>query len=128
MLGHNVGISLTPALAHRIFKTSTHFGRILTIDMAFPHNRKLRIIGVYFPAHSLNHEKRDTYKIIQQKIREALNQGYHIILAGDLNAVSNPSLDKISTSKKFSSIKPTGSHIEFLLQQGFTDTYREHNF
>jgi exonuclease III len=127
-IGHGIGISLTPALAHRIFKITTFPGRVLVTDLAFPHNRKLHIIGIYFPAHNSNHEKRDTTQFIQQKIKEATDKGYHIILAGDLNAISNPSLDKNSPSKSYTSIKPSAPHIDFLIQHGFIDTYREHNF
>jgi hypothetical protein len=84
----------------------------------------VRIIAIYFPATSqLGKEKTASYA--KQLIDEAINKQWHIIIAGDFNAVSNPQLDKSQTNKTTKHHhRPTSSLLKHLLYQQFTDTFR----
>jgi hypothetical protein len=45
--GSGIGISITTELAHHIYKKQQFHGRILSLDLTFPHKHTVRIIGVY---------------------------------------------------------------------------------
>jgi exonuclease III len=105
-LGQGIGISLSPKLAPRVFKTHSWEGRILVLDLSFPKKRFLRIIGIYYPANP-NTPKQKIDSKVKQFITEASKNNWHTILAGDFNAVNNPSLDKISSLKNFQKQKPS---------------------
>jgi exonuclease III len=123
-IGQGIGISIRIQLSHRVFKLHTLPGRIIALDLSFPHKKYVRIIAIYFPATSqLGKEKTASYA--KQLIDEAINKQWHIIIAGDFNAVSNPQLDKSQTNKTTKHHhRPTSSLLKHLVYQQFTDTFR----
>jgi hypothetical protein len=94
--------------------------------MAFPQKRFVRIIGIYYPA-SQSPLCQQLYKKLQQTINEAIRLDWHIIIAGDFNAVPNSQLDKQSTTRKHHSCNPTNQCITLLQNNCLIDTYREIN-
>src|SRR5436305_79465 len=57
----------------------------------------------------------------------AIRLYWHIIIAGDFNAVPNSQLDKQSTTRKHHSCNPTNQCITLLQNNCLIDTYREIN-
>jgi exonuclease III len=96
--GQGIGISLCTHLSHRVFKTHLLPGRTIALDLSFPHKKYLRIIATYFPVTSQIGKER-TSNFTKKLIDEATNKQWHIIVAGDFNAVPNPQLDKSQTNK-----------------------------
>ena len=125
-LGQGIGISINNKLATRVFKVHSWEGRILVLDLSFPRKRFLRIISIYYPANPST-PKHTIDSIIKQHITEALQQDWHIIIAGDFNAVSNPVLDKFSLSKKVRKQTPSNQLLQYLNNLSFIDSFREMN-
>ena len=125
-LGQGVGISLENNLAKRTFKIQEWEGRIIAIDLAFPHKKYIRIIGVYYPTGN-NPHKQTVYGKVNNLITEALTQNWHIIVAGDFNGTPNPVLDKHSPNHQWQKSTPSNKIIQCLTNHSFIDSFREIN-
>jgi Endonuclease/Exonuclease/phosphatase family. len=73
--------------------------------MAF-HRKDLSELLVYTTLPHNHYYCQQLYKKLQQTINEAIHLDWHIIIAGDFNAVPNPQLDKQSTTRKHHSCNP----------------------
>jgi exonuclease III len=124
-VGQGIGISITNNLADRVFKVQTWAGRIISLDLSFPHKHYLRIIALYFPA-STQTGKHKISNIIKKLITEATQKQWHIITVGDFNAVTNPQVDKSQTNKAtLHHSRPTSDIIRNLIHNQHIDTFRE---
>jgi len=124
-IGQGIGISLANNLADRVFKTQTWAGRIISLDLSFPHKRFLRIIALYYPA-STQTGKYTISNIVKKLITEATQKQWHIITIGDFNAVTNPQIDKSQTNRAtLHHTQPTSDIIKFLVHNQHIDTFRE---
>ena len=113
-------------LAKHVYKIDKFDGYAISVDLAFIHNIKLRIIVIYYPAGN-------TKKIIRTRLtkwcetklnQDSSSESYQIIL-GDFNATMNPSKDRTrangSTPK---SILPESKLLKLLDDLNFIDLYR----
>jgi exonuclease III len=125
-LGQGLGISLKSNLAKHTFKIQEWAGRIISIDLAFPQKRYLRILGVYYPT-GINPLKQTVFDKVTKLITEASNRDWHIIIAGDFNGVPNPSLDKASANHTWKQTNPSNKLSQFLTDHSYIDSYRDLN-
>ena len=114
-------------IAHHISRIQTMEGRGICTDLNFGPNTRIRIIGIYYPA-SQNPEHTKLTKWITNLIQEANHNNWNIIIMGDFNALSNPSLDRHpKISHKHKSTQPTSELIRNITNFNLIDTYRELN-
>ena len=124
-IGSDIGISLHYNIAKHVFKIQQWLGRIITLDLVFPHKRILRIIAIYFPATQTTGKTQIT-SIINKLISEAQFKQWHTIIARDFNTVTNPQIDKSSTNKTTKHhYRPTSQIIQNLIHEQFINTYRQ---
>lgn len=124
-IGQGTGIALTTNLAKRVFKIHSYPGRIIALDLSFPNRRYMRIIGTYFPTGNATKIKNTTYTHLSKLITTVYNKEWLVIVAGGLNGVPNPSLDKQSTRPTPTNFKLTNSITNLLSELDFIDTFRE---
>jgi exonuclease III len=124
-IGSGIGIALKTDLAQRIIHKEYIDGRAIKIDLAFPQKKYLRIIGVYSPA-KLPERRKFEIKITKW-LNKLQNDNWETILAGDLNEVHKPAIDKESSQpKKFNNKWATSSIlINKMHDENMYDSFRQ---
>lgn len=126
-IGEGIGIGIKTQLSKRIIRKEMVEGRAICIDLAFPRNKYLRVIGIYSHATL---SKRTQLEITVSKWTEQANkENWEVILGGDLNNVHRPALDRQSSTKNKHKNKWATSSIIInnMVGNNMIDTFRHVN-
>jgi exonuclease III len=125
--GTGIGIALKKELAARIINKDVIAGRAIKLDLAFPHKKYLRIIGIYSPANPTDRPKLEKQTI--HWLSNSHKTNWETIVAGDFNDTDIPSMDKYS-NKHHRFENKVSSHsilINNLKEHTFINTFRVTN-
>ena len=124
--GQGITVFVKYPLAQHIVECTKHNGRFLRIIFRHKKKRPLALYTLQCPTAPYNEgapETKELTKLLQKWICKDLNNGYNILIAGDINSYSNSEIDYQGTSvgQKPSLI------IQLFERNNMTDIYRLFN-
>jgi exonuclease III len=118
--GSGVAILIEKGLSKHVSKVDRIEGRIIALHL-FLKKCKLYIMQIYLPSHKKDSDR--FQRAIRQLITKEIQARSKIIIMGDFNAASNPSIDRPYNSKLSNTWRPEAEIFNFLTDWGFTDVH-----